>query len=597
MAGEEKGVIRIVTGKYTETADSITWNATKGDITFASVDTIELYGEQGGVVFGEYEPPPKKDLKSNYFVRGWWSFDSKGEKIIRRAVPGMTVYFHLETKNIPNGEAVYMRLFDEDNRESEEPENADGSKDKDDYIKLARTATGKVSIYEEVKNNKVVKAIVLKNISNFLDNETDRLLELYFRCSYQKEHKQYPKSREDYLKVGQLVIDRYKMPGLNGEGTDIADDMAYGTGHKYNGTIYDNGVISNYKAAYTENGFNEEKHALFSNSEDFPGQPLVEKEQSPAAEDPHRQQADHTRVDRPDPVDIVNAGIQNANKNRKAKYSKEECYSTKYKVEVPYLKKIIPWISTGLDVQVFDNFSDETLFWDFKHTASLYFAQGELQENLYRMIEKFQRNEGGIYEDAVLTKHIVANHNTDSYCRNLEDYIAEKLKNQYNKLEEVEDKEPYLGKNTDELNKKREVKEKNFSKPIYNDDKLGGLTIALNDIWATEVYLSHLETDGDNYTAKYKVTLWDHFGLDKPDMEKIFNIIPSVGEAFVCWFILQHLRGYKPFITKITFEREFKGNFNEGKAERESKRAEEERRKTQEWIEEEKRKMWREPKF
>ena len=45
-------------------------------------------------------------------------------------------------------------------------------------------------------------------------------------------------------------------------------------------------------------------------------------------------------------------------------------------------------------------------------------------------------------------------------------------------------------------------------------------------------------------------------------MEKVFNIIPSVGETFVCWFILQHLRGYKPFITKIAFEKEFSGTLN-----------------------------------
>ena len=32
------------------------------------------------------------------------------------------------------------------------------------------------------------------------------------------------------------------------------------------------------------------------------------------------------------------------------------------------------------------------------------------------------------------------------------------------------------------------------------------------------------------------------------------NAIPSVNEVFICWFILQHLRGYVPFITKITFE-------------------------------------------
>jgi hypothetical protein len=112
-----------------------------------------------------------------------------------------------------------------------------------------------------------------------------------------------------------------------------------------------------------------------------------------------------------------------------------------------------------------------------------------------------------------------------------------------------------------------------FDKPTYSYGSwyqmpvkaTDGLTIALNDIWASEVLLKQVVFDGDNYTAKYQVTLWDHFGLDKPDMEKIFNVIPSVGEVFVCWFSLQHLRGYKPFITKMTFTKEFKGNINQDK--------------------------------
>ncbi len=62
--------------------------------------------------------------------------------------------------------------------------------------------------------------------------------------------------------------------------------------------------------------------------------------------------------------------------------------------------------------------------------------------------------------------------------------------------------------------------------------------------------------DKENYTAKYKVTLWDHFGLNYSDIEK-FNYYRN---GFITWFILQHLRGYKPFITKMTFEKEFKGN-------------------------------------
>ena len=85
----------------------------------------------------------------------------------------------------------------------------------------------------------------------------------------------------------------------------------------------------------------------------------------------------------------------------------------------------------------------------------------------------------------------------------------------------------------------------------------------------------------------------NHFGLDLPDMEKKFNIIPSVGEVFVCWFILQHLRGYKPFITKMTFTREFTGNINKGIKELNAERQE----KANKWAEQEIQKMRREPKF
>ena len=45
--------------------------------------------------------------------------------------------------------------------------------------------------------------------------------------------------------------------------------------------------------------------------------------------------------------------------------------------------------------------------------------------------------------------------------------------------------------------------------------------------------------------------MFDHFGLDYPDIEKYDN------DIFIAWFILQHFRGYKPFITKISFTSKF----------------------------------------
>ena len=72
----------------------------------------------------------------------------------------------------------------------------------------------------------------------------------------------------------------------------------------------------------------------------------------------------------------------------------------------------------------------------------------------------------------------------------------------------------------------------------------------------------------NDYTIDYQVTLWDHFGLDMTDITATPNSVPLAKETFAAWFTLQHMRGYKPFITKATFKESFKGNIKEGKFER-----------------------------
>jgi hypothetical protein len=86
----------------------------------------------------------------------------------------------------------------------------------------------------------------------------------------------------------------------------------------------------------------------------------------------------------------------------------------------------------------------------------------------------------------------------------------------------------------------------------------GGATIALNDIWATEVIITKYGSHRNLYKGEYQVTLWDHFGLDVGDIarDKLLTLL----DGFYAWFHLQHYRKYKPFITKITFYRTFEGN-------------------------------------
>ena len=550
--------IRHVGGIYTKKVG--------GDYNMYSLKNINFVAaksvNQNGIEEGEsYTNQPEKPLSTNpYFEEGWWSLDKEGEKRISRAVPGMHVYFHIKTKNIPDKAIVYMELYDDDINEPEE-------KNEDDHIQLNRVETGKRVFYEEVQEGKIVKSILLTNFDSYIQDETDKCIELYFRCSYQNRHIQLPQKSEDYLAVGDLVIDRYKMPGLNEEGTDIASDMAYGFGGQPLGQIYASSDINKYKREYQKNGFDEQEHSLFSNAAD-------------------NYEMEEVVLSNTNPVFDGASAVKKAGEAQKAKtlYSRQECYSTKYVINIPVIKKIIPYISTGLDIRIFDNFSDDMLFWDFKETAKMYFAQGDLEGNIDRMIEKMRSNEGGIYEDPVLTRAAAANQDTQAYCEKVEMYLAEKIKDNLLTLSDVEDTSPYFGTGADK--NRRASKGKNFSRPAYSynrlENLLGGLTIATNDIWSSQVILKELVFDGDNYTGKYQVTLWDHFGLDKPDMEKVFNVLPSAAEVFICWFILQHLRGYKPFITKIAFDREFTGNLQESKEGRKSRIENEKKMK---WVE------------
>lgn len=332
-----------------------------------------------------------------------------------------------------------------------------------------------------------------------------------------------------------IVIDRYKMPGLNETGTDIADDMCFGFGQKPKKQICTIQMVEDYKKVYSIRKYNNTVDGIFSNAEDYDPNPPLFTTQKPTYKDSFDKS-----------VRILHG---------KTKYGKEEIYGTSYKTNTWFGS-----ISTGWLVKVFNKYmSIKSLWWNFEETVKLYFAMGDLKTNIANMIAKFKRNEGGIYESDILTKAITSNHKTLKYCEKVEKYLREKIQKCDLELSKVEDKDVYFV--TKEDIEARSNRNKDFTRPIYNDSKTEGLTIALNDIWSTEIILTDVKLDNDrmHYTAKYKVTLWDHFGLNKPDMEKIFNVIPSVQEAFACWFTLQHLKGYKPFITKIVFEKEFKG--------------------------------------
>jgi hypothetical protein len=89
--------------------------------------------------------------------------------------------------------------------------------------------------------------------------------------------------------------------------------------------------------------------------------------------------------------------------------------------------------------------------------------------------------------------------------------------------------------------------------PRFNEkeDIISGLTIAINDTWAYNIYVDEYKIDGCYCSGIFRVVLWDHFGLDKLDITTSKPVGWLAG--FRSWFILQHLDrfAYKPFLTKI----------------------------------------------
>jgi hypothetical protein len=300
-----------------------------------------------------------------------------------------------------------------------------------------------------------------------------------------------------------LVVDVYRTPGLNEDATDIANDMAFGKGVAKR-PVYTKGEVDAYKNSFVNDGFDVKKDAKYANA--------------------------------------ASGGAYSA------------IYNEKQILDTGYLMQLSNAAS-----------NDDALFLDFRVMVET-MARGDLNDNIKAMINKFQKNEGGVYENAKLTAAAQANPSTQRFCTGIEDEMAERIKKAGGELITMEDKKVYAGS---EAGYKTSHPYGHPAFPYSRDYNLiKGLTIAVNDVWSYKVTLLSFKQTGDNYKARYEVQLWDHFGLDLPDMEKFY----SWGAGFRAWFLLQHLRGYKPFLTKMAFTKEFSGNITEGAQERKKKR-------------------------
>lgn len=98
-------------------------------------------------------------------------------------------------------------------------------------------------------------------------------------------------------------------------------------------------------------------------------------------------------------------------------------------------------------------------------------------------------------------------------------------------------------------------------------DVFNGLTMAINGVWAGKAEITRFERAGGFYKGNVRITFYDHFGLDLPDVGpdpdtgtvKPYGLLPG----FRSWFILQHLDtlAYKPFVTVVELDYPIQGEW------------------------------------
>lgn len=182
-----------------------------------------------------------------------------------------------------------------------------------------------------------------------------------------------------------------------------------------------------------------------------------------------------------------------------------------------------------------------SLWADLRLMSHGLFASGDLSTNIGMMIDKFQANTGGVYQSDILNNAVRNHPSQERFRLDAQAAFDEKIKS--------------VG---GDANRLPNDQLKQLTRPIFNNNAdiwRGGLTIAINDVWAYDVDLTSYDREGDNYAATLKLTLHDHFGLDQPDVEKKYYYLAG----FRAWFILQHLYGYKPFQVQIPLSYTFHG--------------------------------------
>ena len=238
---------------------------------------------------------------------------------------------------------------------------------------------------------------------------------------------------------------------------------------------------------------------------------------------------------------------------------------------------------------------DATLFERFRELVK-YTSSGDLQTHNLLLVDKLQgrkmsracilekesylikvnddeSRKSEEHSHPILTEAVFEHESTKEFLKIIKDLFAENIGDNNGNINKV-----------DWFNNK--IKDDFFEyRPRFSSitDTIKGLRIALNDTWGHRITLTDYKLEDNRYNATLLICIFDHFGLDISDVEKfgskrniskipdllndivdsytsvtpifypykkaVDSLLEAAAEGFRAWFILQHCKGYKPFVT------------------------------------------------
>ncbi len=212
-------------------------------------------------------------------------------------------------------------------------------------------------------------------------------------------------------------------------------------------------------------------------------------------------------------------------------------------------------ISLLFQVEISNLDHPEILFESFEVMATDLFSMGEMQDVLINLIDHFKAGGGADYSNEILTNYAREHSTTQDYINLVKSQFIKELKANNGNISALE----YTQGNALDL-----YIQDNATYPVFKSltDIFGGLTMSVHDTWGNTIDVRDYSVENNKFKGTLHFRIYDHFGLDLPDVEKKYGYLAG----FRAWFVLQHYDGYngqyKPFVTIMEFDIPFEGELN-----------------------------------